>query len=70
VPRRFGHGLHSHRGDHPPHRNDFLAGVFFTRFEPRHLDGPRFPYHCSCPTGSYGEVQKTMKTSLGCMIKC
>jgi hypothetical protein len=70
VPRHFGHSLRSHRGDHPSHRHDFLAGVFFTRFEPRHLDGPRFPHRYSCPTGSYGEVQKTVKTTSGCMVKC
>jgi hypothetical protein len=39
-------------------------------FEPRHLDGPRFSYCGSRPTQSSGEVQRTVKTSSGCMVKC
>jgi hypothetical protein len=70
VPRRFGYGPHSHRGVRPPRRHDFPAGGSYTCFEPRHLDGPCFPHHGSHPTRSNGEVQKTMKTSSGCMVKC
>jgi hypothetical protein len=55
VPRRFGY---------------FPTRGFYTRFEPRHMDGPRFPCRGSCPTSSNGEVQKTVKTSLGRMVKC
>jgi hypothetical protein len=70
VPRRFGYGPRPHHGDRFPRRNDFSAGGSYTHFEPRHLDDPRFPYYGSHPTGSKGEVQKTMKTSLGRMVKC
>jgi hypothetical protein len=70
MPRRFGYGPRSHRGDHFPHRYGFVAGESYTRFEPRHLDGQCFPPHGSCPTGSNGEVQKTVKTFLGHMVKC
>jgi hypothetical protein len=34
------------------------------------LDGPRFPHRGSRPTWPSGEVQRTMKTSLGRMVKC
>jgi hypothetical protein len=70
VPRRFGYGPCSHRGYRPPRRHDFPTGGSYTRFEPRHLDNPRFPHRGSCPTSSNGEVQKTVKTSSGCMVKC
>jgi hypothetical protein len=52
------------------HRHGFPTGGSYTHFEPRHLDGPHFPHHGSCPTGSNGEVQKTMKTSSGHMARC
>jgi hypothetical protein len=61
-PRRF--------GDRFPRMPGFLAGGSFTHFEPRHLDGPRFPRHGSHPTQPSGEVQRTMKTSSGRIIKC
>jgi hypothetical protein len=48
VPGCFGYGPRSHRGDRPLHRHDFPAGGPYTRFEPRHLDGPHFPYHGLC----------------------
>jgi hypothetical protein len=70
VPRRFGYGLHSHCGDRFPRRHGFLARGSYTHFEPRHLDGPHFPHHGSCPTGSKGEVQKNVKISSGRMVKC
>jgi hypothetical protein len=63
VPRRFGYDPRFHRGDHPPRRHGFPAGGSYTRFEPKHLDGPRFSHHGSCPARSNGEVQKTVKTS-------
>jgi hypothetical protein len=56
VPRHFGHGSRSHHGDHPPCRHSFPAGGSYTRFESRHLDGPRFPYRGSHPTGSNHEL--------------
>jgi hypothetical protein len=34
------------------------------------MDGPHFLHRDSRPTGSKGEVQKTVKTSSGCMVKC
>jgi hypothetical protein len=70
VPRRFGYSPPSHRGDRPPRRHNFSDGGSYTRFEPRHLDGPHFPHHSSRPTGSNGEVQKTVKTSSGRVVKC
>jgi hypothetical protein len=51
----------------------FRVGTVFllegTHVEPRHLDGPCFPHRGSHPTGSKGEVQKTVKTSSRRMIK-
>jgi hypothetical protein len=57
-------------GDRFPHRPSFPAGESRTYFEPRHLDNPRFPRRRSRPTGPSGEVQRTMKTSSGRMVKC
>jgi hypothetical protein len=68
VPRCFGYSPRSHRGDHPPRSHDFRTGGFYTRFELRHLNGLRFLHRGSCPTHSNGELQKTMKTSSGCMV--
>jgi hypothetical protein len=48
----------------------FAVGGSFTHFEPRHLDGPRFPRRGSRPTRPSGEVQRTVKTSSGRMVKC
>jgi hypothetical protein len=70
VPRHFGYDPRSHRGDHSPRRHGFSTGGSYTHFELRHLDGPCFPRRGSCPTGSKGEVQKTVKTSSGRMVKC
>jgi hypothetical protein len=42
--------------------NGFPAGESYTCFEAKHMDGSRFPHHGSHPTGSKGEVQKTIKT--------
>jgi hypothetical protein len=69
VPRRFGYGPCPHYGDRFPHRHGFSTGGSYTHVEPRHLDGPRFPRCGSHPTGSKGEVQKTVETSLGHMVK-
>jgi hypothetical protein len=70
VPRCFGYSQRPHRGDHFPRRHSFLVGESHTCFEPRHLDDPRFPHRGSRPTGSKGEVQKTVKTSVGHLVKC
>jgi hypothetical protein len=69
-PRRFGYSLGPHCGDRFPRRPGFTAGGSFTHFEPRHLDGPRFPRRCSRPTEPSGEVKMTVKTSSGRMVKC
>jgi hypothetical protein len=70
VPKRIGYNPRSHRADHFLHRYGFPAGESYTHFEPRHLNGPYFP-HCGIhPNGSNGEVQRTIKTSSGCMVKC
>jgi hypothetical protein len=70
VPRCFSYGPHAHHGDHFPHRPNFPAGRSYTHFKHRHLYSPCFPHHGSCPTGSNGEVLKTVKTSSGHMVKC
>jgi hypothetical protein len=69
-PRCFGCGPCPRRGDHFPHRPSFPTGGSFPHLEPRHLDGPRFPRRGSRPTWPSGEVQRTMKTSSGHMVKC
>jgi hypothetical protein len=69
-PRCFSYGPRTCRGDHFPRRPDFFVGGSFSHFDPRHLDGPRFPRHGSRPTWPSGEVQKTVKTSSGHMVKC
>jgi hypothetical protein len=68
--RRFDYGPRPHRGDRFPHRPGFPARGSFPHFELRHLDGPRFPRHDSHPTRPSGEVQRTVKTSSGRMVKC
>jgi hypothetical protein len=69
-PRRFGYGPHPHHGDRFPRRPGFPTGWSFPHLELRHLDDPRFPYRGSRPTRPSGEVQRTMKTSSGRMVKC
>jgi hypothetical protein len=68
VPRCFGCSPRPHRGDHFSHRHGFSTGASHTHFEPRVLDGPRFPHRGSCPTRSSGEVPKTVKTASGHMV--
>jgi hypothetical protein len=70
VPRRFGYGPCPRRGDRFSCRPDFPAGGSYAPFELRHLDGPHFPHRGSRPTRSSGEVQRTVKTSSGRMVKC
>jgi hypothetical protein len=70
MPRCFGYGSRPNYGDRTPRRHGFPVERSYTHFEPKHLDGPRFSRCGSRPTGSNGEVQKTVKTSLGRMIKC
>jgi hypothetical protein len=69
-PRRFGYDTRPHRGDHFPRRPGFPAGRSFPHFESRHLDGPRFPCRGSRPTRPSCEVQRTVKTSFGRIVKC
>jgi hypothetical protein len=70
VHRRFSYGPRPHHGDRFPCRPGIPARGSHTHLEPRHLDGPRFPHCGSRSTGSNGEVQRTVKTSSGCMGKC
>jgi hypothetical protein len=70
VSRCFGYGPHPHHGDHFPRRHGFPAGESHNHFQPRHLDGPHFPHLGSHLTGSKGEVQIIVKTSLDRMVKC
>jgi hypothetical protein len=69
-PRCFGYGTHPQRGDRFPCRPGFPTGGSNTHFEPRHLDGPYFSHRGLRPTRPSGEVQRTVKTSSGRMIKC
>jgi hypothetical protein len=69
-PRRFSYGPRPRRGDRFPRRPSFSAGGSYTHFKPRHLDGLRFLHHGSRPARPSGEVQRTMKTSSGRMVKC
>jgi hypothetical protein len=69
-PRRFGYGSRPHRGDRFLRMSDSPVGGSFPHFESRHLNGPRFPRHGSRPTRPSGEMQKTVKTSSGRMVKC
>jgi hypothetical protein len=55
-PRRFIYGPRPRRGDSFSRRSGFPAGGSYTHFEPRHLDGPHFPYRGSHPTRPSGEV--------------
>jgi hypothetical protein len=70
VSRHFGYGPRPHRGDHFPRRPGFPAGGSFPHFELIHLDSPHFPRRGLRPTRPSGEVQRTMKTSSGRMVKC
>jgi hypothetical protein len=70
VPGCFGVNPRSHRSVRPPCRHGFPARGVYSHFEPSRFDGPRFPRHGSRPTRSNGEVQKTVKTSSGHMVKC
>jgi hypothetical protein len=63
-------GPRPHRGDRFLRRPSFPTGGSFTHFEPRHLDGPRFPCRGSHPTRPSGEVQMIVKTSSSHMVKC
>jgi hypothetical protein len=69
-PRCLGYGPRHHCGDRFPCRPDFSAGGSYAHFEPGHLDGPHFSRLGSCPTQPSSEVQRTMKTSSGRMVKC
>jgi hypothetical protein len=69
-PRCFGYGPRPHRGDRFPRMSSFPAGWSYTHFELRHLDDAHFPRRGLCPTGPSGEVQRTVKTSCGRMVKC
>jgi hypothetical protein len=69
-PTRFGYVPRPHHGDRSPRRPGFPVGGSFPHFESRHLDGPRFPHRGSHPTRPSGEVQRTVKTSSGRMVKC
>jgi hypothetical protein len=68
--RRFGYDPRPHRAGCFPCRPDFLTGESFPHLEPRHLDGPRFSRRGSHPTRLSGEVQRTVKTYSGRMVKC
>jgi hypothetical protein len=70
VPRHFGVDPHSHRGIRLPHRHGFPAKGVYSHFEPSPFDSPCFLHCGSSPTRSNGEVERTVKTSSGHMVKC
>jgi hypothetical protein len=70
VPRCFGVDPHSHCGVRPPRRDGFSARGVYSHLEQSRFDGPRFPHRGPHPTHSNGEVQKTVKTFSGRMVKC
>jgi hypothetical protein len=70
VPRRFGYNPRPHHGDHFPRRLGVPAGGSHTHPEARDLDGAHFPHRDLRPTGSNGEVQRTVKISSSRMVKC
>jgi hypothetical protein len=69
-PRRFGYDPRPHHGNRFLRRPGFSAGGSFPHFELRRLGGQRFPRRGSHPTQPSGEVQRTVKTSSGRMVKC
>jgi hypothetical protein len=69
-PRHFGYSPRPYCGDRFPRRPGFSIGGSFPHLELRHLDGPHFPHRGSRPTGPSGEVQRTVKTYSGRMVKC
>jgi hypothetical protein len=69
-PKRFVYGPRPHHGDRFLRRPGFPTGGAHTHFEPKHLDGPRFPRRDSRPTRPNGELERIMKTSSGRLIKC
>jgi hypothetical protein len=69
-PRCFGYGPRPHHGDHFPCKAGFSAGWSFLHLEPRHLYGSCFLCHGLRPTRSSGEMQRTVKTSSGLIVKC
>jgi hypothetical protein len=70
MPKCFGYDPRPNRGDRTPRRHGFPAGESYTHFESKLLDNPHFPHRGSRPTGLKGEVQKIVKSSSGCMVKC
>jgi hypothetical protein len=68
--RHFDYGPRPHHGDRFSRRPGFPTEGSFPHFETRHLDGPRFSHRGSCPTRPSGEVQRTLNTSSGRMVKC
>jgi hypothetical protein len=70
MPRRFGYGPRPHCGDQFPCRLSFPARGSRIHFEPKHLDGTRFPHRGARPTVPNGEVQRIMKISSSRMVKC
>jgi hypothetical protein len=70
MARRFSYSPRPHYGDHFSRMPDFPAGGSYIHFEPRHLDGSRFPCCGSCSTRSNGEVLKIIKISSDRMVKC
>jgi hypothetical protein len=70
VPRCFGFGPRPHRGDRFPHRSGSPTRRSHSHLEPRHLDNPHFFRRGSCPIWPNGDVQRTVKTSSGHLVKC
>jgi hypothetical protein len=69
-PRCFGYDPRPHHGDRFSRMPDFPTGGSYTYFESRHLNSSCFPHRGSRPTRPSDEVQSTVKTSSGRMVKC
>jgi hypothetical protein len=69
VPRCFGYGPRPHSDDRFPCMPGFSTGWCYTHFESRNLGSPHFSGHGSRPTHLSGEVQRTVNTFSGRMVK-
>ena len=71
VSQRFGSDPRSlHRDDRYPRRHRYSSDGFYPRSESRRLDGPRFSLRGSRSSRLSDEVQTTVLTSSGRMVKC
>ena len=73
AQQRFGAPRFPHRGERHSRGFGFHTDDFYphnSRFESRRFDRPRFPHHGSRPMHSNDNVQRTVMTTTGHMVKC